>query len=102
LRGSPEETKQHPTDGVIEITVGDVRGIRDIRVTTPDTNPPTYYAVDVLPRPIDDDPTNGVIGNPAHAQIEASPHPDADSRFKKIKEALALVATQRGWLIRPQ
>lgn len=102
LRNSPEETKEEPTDGIIEMTVADVRGIRDIRVTTPSTEPPTYYAVDVLHRPIAEDAANGVVANPAHSQIEASPHPHADSRFKKIKEALALIATKRGWLIRPQ
>lgn len=102
LRNSPEETKVAATDGIIEMTAADVRGIRDVRVTTPDTDPPTYYAVDVQPRPIEEDPANGIAANPAHAQIEASPHPNPDSRFKKIKEALAFIATQRGWLIRPQ
>ncbi|WP_371142387.1 hypothetical protein [Burkholderia cepacia] len=102
LRNSPEDTKHAPTDGIIELSAAEVRGIRDVEITDPQTQPPTYYVVDVVPRPVDADEEQGIKENPAHAQIEATPHADANSRFRKIKEALAVIANQRGWLIRPQ
>jgi hypothetical protein len=102
LRNSPEETKDQPTDGIIELSAAEVRGISEVEITDPKTNPPAYYVVDVLPRPVEQDVEKSIKANLAHAQIEATPHAQANSRFRKIKEALAVIANERGWLIRPQ
>ena len=99
---SVERAKLVDSDGVLTVSAADVRAIRDIEITNPATNPPSYYAVDVYHRPVVADESTATVANPAHAQIEASPHPDASSRFKKVKEALALIANRRGWIIRPQ
>lgn len=101
LRASPEETKLSPTDGIIELIASEVRGITDIQIN-PQVDPPGFYDIDVVHRPIEADETTGRPANHAHAQIEAAPHPDTDSRFKKVKEKLAFLANRRGWLIRPQ
>ncbi|WP_133649648.1 hypothetical protein [Paraburkholderia flava] len=102
MRRAPEESKADAADGILEILAAEVRAIRDIEITNPASQPPAYYAVDVHHRPIIADEATATVANPAHAQIEARPHAEATSRFKKIKEALALIANSRGWLIRPE
>jgi hypothetical protein len=101
LRNSPEETKEEPTDGVLEFHAFEIRAIRDIKVDAA-AKPPTFYVVDVQHRPVAANEAMGIVANPAHSQIEAAPHPNADTRFKKVKEALALIANRRGWLIAPR
>jgi hypothetical protein len=51
-------------------------------------------------RPIDAGNADGLPANEAHSQIEMTPGP-GDARFKKLKEALARLATKRGWLTSP-
>lgn len=52
------------------------------------------YNVDVIHRPN--------VDNPAHTQVEPSPLYKTANVFKKIREALALLAAKRPWLIEPE
>jgi len=61
----------------------------------------THYAIDVLARPIFAGNPEGEPENLSHAQIEADPAYRSKSRFRKLKEALALLANNRGWAIKP-
>lgn len=97
LRNSAEETKFEPTDGIIRLLA------RDIRDTGPIPNPDggAGYLIDVHPRPIEAGNPDGLPENQAHAQIEANPDFPNNSRFKKLKEALAILAKRNGWFINP-
>lgn len=98
LRESPADTKWNPTDGVVYLVTQEVRGITNICVQG--ENGPCY-AFDVFHRPVLPGNGEGLPENQAHAQIEASPHFVSSSRFKKLKEALALIVSQRPWLVEP-
>ena len=86
------ETQFAPTDGVVRLLTESVRKI-GIEMTPPPESGPKNYEVDVWARP---EPNNN-----AHAQIEPLPHM-TDARFKKLKEALALLAAQEDWVIVPR
>lgn len=57
------------------------------------------YAVDAIHRPIENDPNQA--DNLAHCQIECNPIIESPSRFKKLKAALAALATRHGFVIPP-
>jgi len=90
LRADPSHTKRNPEDGVAELLTSEVRGITNIEQTGQNG---AVYKIDVHERPVED--------NPAHAQVEAAPDFAGGSRFKKLKEALSLLASKRPWLINP-
>jgi len=100
-RVGPEETKLVETDGVVSLLTSDVRAIATLKNEGAADGEPSVYYVDVIPRPIPADVEIGVRANPAHAQIETSPGLKTSSRFKKLKEALAQLASRRGWLVEP-
>jgi hypothetical protein len=97
LRNSAEETKFSPSDGIIKLLARDIRDIGPI----PNPDGGDGYLIDVHPRPIPADNPDGLPENLSHAQIEASPDFTNPSRFKKLKEALALLADGNGWFIAP-
>lgn len=91
----PAQTKFEESDGVVELIASEVR-----RSVVPcDAHGP--HASDVIPRPIQADLAQGIKENLAHCQIEAQPPFCTDSRFKKLKEALARAAEKRGWRVQP-
>ena len=90
---SAEETKFNQTDGVVALLTLDVRAIDSVKQ---DENGPAYR-IDVVARPIEEDKDQGIEANPAHAQVESAPDLANKSRFKKLKEALAQLATRAGW-----
>jgi len=88
---NPAHTQIDPTDGVIELIIGRVRQIKNIRKIV--GNDTIEYDIDVIPRPIE--------SNEAHAQIEPSPEFSSGSTFKKLQERLARLASDAGWKIYP-
>lgn len=101
LRTGPEETKLLNTDGVTSLVTSAVRGIA-VENLTPNGKSlilSSSYQIDVLARPIVAGGTERE--NLAHAQIESEPEFLTKSRFNRLKEALAQLATARGWLIEP-
>lgn len=94
LRASPNETRSNSANGVVTLVAHQVR-------TTSDEVFNNQRLVDVHPRPIEQDNPDGEPENLAHAQIEAHPNFESDSQFKKLKEALARLATEAGWTIAP-
>lgn len=97
LRTSAEEAKLSPSDGIIKLLAEDVREIGPI----PDPDGAEGYMIDVHPRPIYAGNPDGLPENISHAQIEAAPDFANQSRFKKLKEALARLAERNGWFITP-
>jgi len=59
---------------------------------------PGHYNIDVIERPVVADEANGIRANPAHSRVESDPAIENASRFKRLKEALALLAV---WAIEP-
>lgn len=101
LSGSPAATQESPTDGVVQLVTNDVRQVSVLRDPKSKEVPAPVHNVDVVERPIAADNPEGLPENPAHAQVEASPEFLTDSRFRKLKEALALLAEKHGFLIEP-
>lgn len=100
LRNSPDETKWDAADGVVSLVASEIRAIK-VENTGATQDDPSHYSVDVIPRPITVDNPEGLPENMAHAQIESAPVMTSNNRFRKLKEALALLADNRGWLIEP-
>lgn len=100
LRIRPIEARLGAGDGVTRILTGDVRRIGNIRVDPNDPTSARYYSVDVVYRP-----TSIAQGdfrdNPAHCRIEANPHAERPNHYRKIREALARLATEQGWVVVP-
>jgi len=92
LRNSANESQKEPTDGIALLITQEVRAVC-IPFPDPTPNGPKEYLVDVWARPENE--------NPAHAQIEGAPEFITDARFKKLKEALVLLAEQHEWVIKP-
>lgn len=88
IRPDPEFVKQRICDGVVTLVVGDVRAIN-----VPIANGSNDFVVDVKHCP--------ESHNPSHAQIESEPMPSG-SRFRKIKERLAKLASIAGWTCPPK
>jgi hypothetical protein len=94
---NPRYSKKSPSDGVAKLIAREVRNSCKIVIDPKD--PSAHYAVDVIHRPIFSDPVDPE--NLAHCQIECAPAISSNSRFKKLKEALARLATRHGFIIAP-
>ena len=96
FRANPADTRLHPDDGVVRLVVSAVRGVgRNTRTQ----GAALQYESDVVADPIGPDDHMGRNQNDAHALITITP---ADrNRFKKIKQALCLLAESEGWLVSP-
>ena len=92
----PFLSKQNETDGIVSLITGDVRAIKDVETNTQERD--VSHAVDVIY-----DPTPQ---NDAHSQIIVAPEFfDTESKqkktFRKLRVALAKLATKRGWTLEP-
>lgn len=100
LRERPEDARLGITDGVVKVLTRDVRAIGHIRVNPSDPANETAYTVNAIHRPLSTE--NGDDrNNDAHCQIESQPHIAVDRHFKKLREALAYLANQNGWIVPP-
>lgn len=100
MRTEPRDTRIAATDGVAVVKTAEVRSIRTIRVDPTKKTDERTYQVDAVHRPLPNgnDPTQ----NPAHCQIECCPSIASDNHFRKLKEALALLASTRGFAVVPR
>lgn len=96
---NPASTRKNPTDGVVSLTALSVRQIADVVQNDKHGNPKFTYAIDVIPDPVKDDPV--LSDNVAHALVVTNPNFESGSGFKKLKESLAWIASQGGWLVEP-
>ncbi|MEH2596873.1 hypothetical protein V1278_003786 [Bradyrhizobium sp. AZCC 1577] len=100
IRNDPRESRRSPDQGVAKLTAAEVRKTRAIPIRDAKGNVTGEHSVDVIHRPIKDDP-DGQPDNPAHCQVECHPTMDNDNRFKRLKEALAAIASKYGWVVAP-
>ena len=109
LRKDPKDVRLLATDGVTHVPTSEVRKICHIYVDGAAADKCkgdiaklillAYFSVDAVHRPIVDDLEGGE--NLAHSQIECSPDIRTEARFRKLKEALALIASQTGFVVEP-
>jgi len=97
----PSLSKLNETDGIVSLIAGDIRSIKEVETKAEDRS--VVHAVDVIydPNP-ESDPENY-----AHSQIIVAPEffgtgSKQKSTFKKLRVALATLATENGWTLEPQ
>jgi hypothetical protein len=91
----PHWTQVDEKDGVVSIVTRDVRSIIKSG-KNPDKNDDErtiIYSLDVVPKPTED--------NEAHAVVQPSPEYQTKNVFKKVRESLARIASERGWVLPP-
>lgn len=99
MRNKPEDARKSPTDGVTQIGVKEIRSSCKIPIVDEKGKQTGAHAVDVVHRPIcksDTEPENH-----AHCQVECAPQIESGARFKKLKEALAVLANRHGFVVQP-
>jgi hypothetical protein len=92
-----EAARRSSTDGVTSLVTQEVRAISTVAVDAPTGR--IDYKVDVMHRPVvksESEPRD----NPAHCQVECAPD-ITRTHYRRLKEALAILATRRGWTISP-
>ncbi|WP_316181519.1 hypothetical protein [Bradyrhizobium sp. SZCCHNRI1009] len=100
IRKDAREARKSTEQGVAKLVAGEVRQSCKIPIYDKKGKQTGEHSVDAIHRPIKDDP-NGDPDNPAHCQIECHPTIDNDGRFKRLKEALAAMASKYGWVVTP-
>ena len=96
---SVEAAKKGATDGLVKVVAFEVR---TIQLEIFDNDKPTgkNHVLDAVHRPIEPGNPDNDPPNPAHSQVEAVPVLNG-SRFVKLKERLAQIATRHGWIVAP-
>jgi len=94
-----EETRKAPDNGVAKIVAAEARKISSVTILDHKGRPTGGHAVDVMHRPIMNQP--GEPDNASHCQVECDPAIEKDGSFKRLKEALAGLATRHGWVLPP-
>lgn len=94
---NPSLSKLSETDGIVSLIAGNIRAIKEVKTKAEDGN--VVHAVDVIYAP--------TPGNSAHSQIIVDPEflgtgSKQKSTFKKLRVALATLATENGWTLAPK
>lgn len=100
LRPNPADARLTDTNGITRVLTRDVRALGAFRVQPDNPNCALTYTVDVrhCPESIAD---GGDRDNPAHCQIESTPHMAIKNHYRKLSEALAQLANIQGWIVAP-
>ena len=102
LRPNPVDARMSPTDGIATLITEDVRAIATVRFEQKEPGKQErknlVYGVDVVHRPLTNPPAPK--DNPAHCQVECNPE-ITNNHARKLKEALAILATNAGWTVEP-
>ncbi|MBP0631978.1 hypothetical protein [Cupriavidus sp. AcVe19-1a] len=93
LNKDPQRAKTATTQGVVGLVVGEVRRVDKVTRTDVNGNVVETHQLDVIPDPLPD--------NPAHALVTHSPEFKSNRPFDRLKESLARLAEERGWLVEP-
>ena len=94
---NPSLSRLDKTQGIVSLITGDVRAIKDVETNTEDRE--VIHAVDVIYDPIPEE-------NLAHSQIIVNPeyfgtNSKQKKIFRKLRVALAKLATKNGWTLEP-
>jgi hypothetical protein len=100
LCGGALSCKKQASDGILALITREVRRL-SVPASPDQLGNVQSHSIDVKARPIFANNQENLPENLAHAQIEADPAFLIQSRFRKLKEALALLAARRGWAAPP-
>jgi len=95
----PKDARQSQADGITKLFAREIRSTCNVPIFDKKQRQTDQHAVDVLHRPIINRPDEP--DNPAHCQIECDPSIEKDNSFKRLKEALAGLATRVGLIVKP-
>lgn len=96
--GNPEAAKRGNGDGIVELSVLEVRLISSVNKFCQKTQKPTLtYAVNVIADPIFDTENE----NLAHALIISDPDIESKNVFRRLQDALCRLAEAKGWILPP-
>ena len=87
------DARRLPAAGVVSLHVARVRTVRGIVTNDSKGMQKHTHDVDVLHDPIE--------GNAAHALVVTAPGICSTNTFRRLKEALCLLAQAGGWVVRP-
>ena len=93
------DIRKSPSDGITMLIAGEVRSNSAVETFDGKGRKIGQHTADVMHRPIINCPEEP--DNPAHCQIECNPALETDNTFKRLKEALAGLATRVGFIVRP-
>ena len=97
LGNDPNKSKKSPSDGIVMLVTAKVRKIGDV-FTSINDDEKVFHSVNVIPDHTED--------NRAHALVTVDPdffasNNKQEKAFKRLKIALARLATKNGWTIEP-
>lgn len=93
VENNPNRTKENQSDGIIGLAALVVREISTVQSLDKKGKLDKRYAVDVIPKP--------ELNHEAHAVIIAIPEYSNDKIFRRLREALAIIANNNGVLSEP-
>lgn len=99
--GDPNRSKTSATQGIAMLLTREVRAIAEVVQRDSRGGTRFVYTIDVIASPIEPDNEAHPDYNPAHALIVSAPAFESEGTFKRLKECLARLASQHGWLVRP-
>jgi len=96
LRSDAELTRESPGNGVVRLSVAEIRSIADVRELVEDARSAIQYQIDVRPRPL--------AHNTSHAQVEPDPEYRKPRLREKLQKALQRLANDRpdAWVLLPE
>ena len=92
--GVAAESRKSPGDGVVELVAVEVRSIKALVSRDPKGKPTLAHDIDVIHAP--------EAENYSHALVRTAPQVASGGTFKRLKEALCLIAETNGWAFPPQ
>lgn len=100
IRTDPNGAKKSSTDGVTRLIANQVRAICDIRVAPDKNGDASVYAIDAIHDPIE--ASEHEPENHAHCRVVCSPDVRVNHFNKRVREALANIATAHGFVVEPR
>lgn len=92
--GGAAESRKSSTDGVVALVAVRVRAINTAVTLDAKGRPTQTHQVDVVHAP--------EAENHSHSLVKSAPQIASGSAFKRLKEALCLIAAAKGWAFPPQ
>jgi len=86
-------SRKSESDGVVCLVTGEVRSVKSVVTLDAKQRPICEHQVDVVHDPVEN--------NSAHSVVRTAPTAASESAFRRLKEALCLLANKAGWMYPP-
>ena len=100
IRTDPTGARKGGTDGVTKLITHEARAICDIKVAPEKRGDTAVYAIDAIHDPIE--ASDAEAENQAHCRIVCAPEVKINHFNKRVREALANIATTHGFVVEPE